>query len=303
MIWAWKRCALTVACLNTAALLFFGCNHNVELTCDALEEPPPIDWEDFDLRARIVFDVMCPDRTNDELTTKYDANATEAMVRVLPNGTRYLLLLDRARREQELFLPGTQVMNFDEIVTVLDQVLVFDEELGAAFHRGFLRAAARVRADVTPLLESGFETRLTGYSLGGATAAILALQLQMDGFQVESILTFGQPKVTDQAGASQFSGQPILRIKSGLDGITHVFAPDYRHYGDEIILLDGDRIVYLSQNDRNYDASTDPDLLGQDFSDHTTYLTRISLKRDGTTQTSFCESQQFITPAEQLVCE
>jgi len=247
--------------------------------------------------------VTCPGLSNDELTSKYETNATEAIVRALPGGARYMLLIDRAHKDQGVFLPGTQVANLDEIVTSVDQVPVFDEELGATFHRGFLDAAARIRADVTPFLDAGFETRLTGFSLGGATAAVLALQLQLDGFQVESILTFGQPKVTDQAGASQFSDQPILRIKAGLDGITHVFAPDYRHYGDEIILLDGNRIVYLTQNDRNYDASTDPDLLGQDFSDHETYLTRIPLKLDGTTPTSFCDSQQFITPAEQLVCE
>jgi len=282
--------------------LFSGCN-DVEITCDPLEKPPRIDWEGTDERARIVFDVSCTDRTNDELTSKYETNATEAIVRVLPSGVRYMLLIDRAHKEQEVFLPGTNVGNLDEIVTDLDQVPVFDAELGATFHRGFLGAAAQVRTDVTPFLQSGFETRLTGYSLGGATAAILALQLQMDGFQVESILTFGQPKVTDQAGASLFSDQPILRIKAGLDGITHIYAPDYRHYGDEIILLDGDRFVYLLQNDRNYDPSTDPDMLGHDFSDHTTYLTRIPLKLDGTTQTSFCESQQFITQAEQLVCE
>jgi len=302
MTWAWKRFAPTLVRLSAAALLIAGCN-DVEITCDPLEKPPRIDWEGIDVRARIVFDVMCPDRTNDELTTKYDTDATEAMVRALPSGARYMLLINRARKEQELFLPGTQVGNLDEIVADLDQVPVFDAELGATFHRGFLGAAAQIRTDVTPFLESGFETRLTGFSLGGATAAILALQLQMDGFPVESILTFGQPKVTDQAGASLFSGQPLLRIKAGLDGISHIYAPLYLHYGDEIILLDGDRIVYLTQNDRNYDASTDPDILGQDFSDHETYLTRIPLKRDGTTQTSFCESEQFITPAEKLVCE
>lgn len=303
MSWAVKRLALTLSRLSAVALLFSGCNNIVELTCDPLKEPPPIDWESIDERARIVFDVTCPDRTNDELTMKYESNATEAIVRVLPSGTRYMLLIDRPRKEQELFLPGTQAGNLDEIVADLDRVPVFDAELDATFHRGFLGAASQIRADVTPFLESDFETRLTGFSLGGATAAILALQLQMDGFQVVSILTFGQPKVTDQAGASQFSDQPILRIKAGLDGITHIFAPDYRHYGDEIILLDGDRIVYLTPSDRNYDASTDPDLLGQDFSDHETYFTRIPLKLDGTTQTSFCDSEQFITPAEQLVCE
>ena len=302
MIWTWKRFAPTLACLIAAVLLFSGCN-DVEFTCDPLEVPPPIDWEDIDERAHIVFDVSCTDRTNDELTTKYETQSTEAIVRALPSGTRYMLLSDRVNKKQELFLPGTQVGNLDDIATDLDRVPVFDEELGATFHRGFLDAATRIYADVTPFLEFDFYTRLTGFSLGGAKAAILALQLQRDGFYVDSILTLGQPKVTDQAGASQFSDQPILRIKAGLDGITHVFAPDYRHYGDEIILLDGDRIVYLTQSDRNYDASTDPDLLGQDFSDHETYLTRIPLKLDGTTQTSFCESEQFITPAEQLVCE
>jgi hypothetical protein len=270
--------------------------------CDPLEEPPPIDWVRIYERARIDFDVTCDDR-NDELKSRYETDATEAMLRTLPNGARYMLLINRVRMEQELFLTGIQIDNRDEIAEALDQVPVFDEELGATFHRGFLSTAVRMRADVTPLLNSGFKTRLTGYSLGGATAAILALQLQMDGFQIDSILTFGQPKVTDQAGATRFSDQPLLRIKSGLDGITHIYAPKYFHYGHEIILLDGDRIVYLTQNDRNYDASTDPYQIGLYFSDHTKYLTRIALKLNGTTPTSFCESDQFSTLTEQSLCE
>ncbi len=302
MIAAWRRLALTLTHLNAAAQLFSGCN-NAEFICDPLEAPPAIDWVDIDERARIVFDVSCIDLTDDELAAKYGTPATEAIVRTLPSDTRYLLLIDRAQNEQGLFLPGTQFGNLEEIITNLDQAPIFDEELGATFHRGFLGAATGVRTDVATFLIPGFSIRLTGYSLGGATVAILALQLQRDGFQVESILTFGQPRVTDRAGAALFSGQPILRIKAGLDGVTHLFAPQYVHYGDEIILLDGDRIVYLNQNDRNYDASTDPDVLGEIFTDHQTYLTRIALKLDGTTQTSFCESERFITPAEPLVCE
>lgn len=298
----WRRYPLTLLCLNTAALLCSGCN-SAEFTCDPLDVPPTIDWEGIEERARIVLDVTCTARSNDELVTKYETDATHAIVRELPNGARYMLLVGRSPMEQELFLPGTQFTNPDEIITDLDQVAVFDTELGASFHRGFLNAATQIRYDVAPLLQYGFVTRLTGYSLGGATAAILALQLQKDQFPVETILTFGQPKVTDELGASKFSDQPILRIKAGLDGITHLFAPEYRHYGDEIILLDGNRIVYLNQNDRNYDASTDPDLLGLSFSDHTTYLSRVLSKLEGTTQVSFCKSEQFITPAEHSQCE
>ncbi len=298
----WKGLVQTLLSLNIAALLFPGCN-NAELTCDRLDAPPQIDWVGIEERARIVMDVTCTERTNEDLTAEYETDATEAIVRELPNGVRYMLLVGRSPSEQELFLPGTRFTNPDEIVTDLDRVPVLDRELGATFHRGFHNAATQIRYDVAPLLKYGFITRLTGYSLGGATAAILAMQLQKDGFHVDSILTFGQPQVTDEAGALNFTDQPLLRIKAGLDGITHFFAPDFRHYGDEIILLDGDRFVYLAQSDRNYDASTDPDLLGLNFSDHTTYLSRILPKLKGTKQVSFCVSERFITPARQLVCE
>jgi hypothetical protein len=85
--------------------LLAGCNNVVEFTCDPLKEPPPIDWEGIDERAHIVFQVSCTDRTEDELTTKYQTDATEAMVRTLPIGARYLLLIDRSGRA-EVFCLG-----------------------------------------------------------------------------------------------------------------------------------------------------------------------------------------------------
>ncbi len=294
----WSLCL--TSCLCGVITTVSGC---AKLQCDPVEDPPAIDWADIERRAEIVFDVTCTERTNDDLTAAYQANGVEVITRVLPTGTRYMVLVDRTGRSQEIFLAGTNLANLSEIIKELDGAPVFNNELGATFHRGFLSAADLVRADVVQVLDVRFATRLTGYSLGGATAAILAPQLQADGFTVLSVLTFGQPKVTDQAGASQFSDQPLLRLKAGLDGISHIQAPTYRHFGDGIILLDGDRIVYMTQSDRNYDASTDPGLLGEDYTDHTTYLDRIPLKLNGTTATSFCDSAGFITPAAQLVCE
>lgn len=271
--------------------------------CDESPAPPPdIEWNAIVARADIVFNVTCTELPNEEIESRYGGEGIEAMVRMLPSGTRYLLLLDHAARVQSLYFAGTNFGNLNEVIKDLDKVPVFDTELGATFHRGFLAAATQVRTDVMPLLQPDYATTLTGYSLGGATAAILGLQLQLDGFEVSDVLTFGQPKVTDAPGAARFSGEPLTRVISARDGITTIYAPNYRHYGEQIILLSENHFVFMDQNDPNFDAATDPEVVGSDLTDHTTYLDRLASTLGEVAAVTFCDRAGFIGSAIDGVC-
>jgi pimeloyl-ACP methyl ester carboxylesterase len=87
-----------------------------------------------------------------------------------------------------------------------------DPATGAILHAGFKRAADALYADLKPRLKPGYRTYLVGHSLGGAVAAILGIYLQRDGWAVERVVTFGQPRFTDAKGAAAFAGLPLVRV-------------------------------------------------------------------------------------------
>jgi triacylglycerol lipase len=291
-----SRLALVVV----AALgLPFSCNNDP--LCSPEGKAPQIDWQDINDRIKQVIDVGdLESLTDDQLSAKYTTNKIEAVVRrPTATGNRYLLLVQRAGQQQAIVIPGTNINNIENVLSDLDSTPVFDPELGVEFHRGFHELADDIRADVEPLLNPHYATHLTGYSLGGAMAAILSLQLNLHGFDVASVVTFGQPKVAFAESAQAFADRPLLRFIAAHDGIPVLFTDyPYVHFGEEVILLDGPNLVYLTPRDLNYVISTSnpPEASGAlNINDHGTYLARIASKMDGRIdQVSFCSREQFI---------
>ena len=80
-------------------------------------------------------------------------------------------------------------------------------------HRGFRTAAEAIYGDVKPRLRPGYTTYLTGHSLGGAVAAILGTYLLDDEVKIGGILTFGQPKFTNRAGANATNPNSVRAAK------------------------------------------------------------------------------------------
>jgi hypothetical protein len=90
------------------------------------------------------------------------------------------------------------------------------------------------------------ETRLTGHSLGGALAVLLAMRLSVDGQPPARVITFGQPKVTTEAGVARFRELPLLRVVNHDDPVPNLpwETPGaarggfYRHLGQELRFSD-----------------------------------------------------------------
>jgi predicted lipase len=94
---------------------------------------------------------------------------------------------------------------------------------------------------------------ITGHSLGGAIAVILMTHLQADEYTIGSVITFGQPKVTNEAGVQHIDDSPVLRIIHH-DDLVPLVPPlsllsaihgTYRHMGPEIILLPDENFMAL----------------------------------------------------------
>jgi len=105
--------------------------------------------------------------------------------------------------------------------------------------------------------QPGYQTYVTGHSLGGAVAAILAIYLIEDGFSVGRVVTFGQPRFTTVDGAKRLGFLPLMRIVDEND-IVPMVAPStyldptygpYNQVGPEVILLKGPEFVFLPSHD------------------------------------------------------
>lgn len=128
-----------------------------------------------------------------------------------------------------------------------------DPDTGLRLHEGFAYAAKQVYAELKPWLGTGYRIRLTGHSLGGAVVSILALHLDAAGFDIERVVTFGQPKVTNVAGAAKLQRVDLVRVVTPVDlvPLLPLFDPldinnldVYWHGGREVVLLaDGEYAV------------------------------------------------------------
>ncbi|MCA3561888.1 MAG: lipase family protein [Aestuariivirga sp.] len=120
-------------------------------------------------------------------------------------------------------------------------------------HSGFDLDARAVWTDAQPYLKSGYQTYVVGHSLGGAVAAILGIYMIEDGYKVDKIYTYGQPRFTTADGVKQLGFLPLLRVVDEND-LVPVLPPGmmgnkkygrYEQVGPEIILLEGPDYVYL----------------------------------------------------------
>jgi predicted lipase len=92
---------------------------------------------------------------------------------------------------------------------------------------------------------------LLGHSLGGALATLTALRLELDGTcEVTGVYTFGQPAVGGHSFEMTYRHHPRIptlnprtfRICSGIDIVTFLPFPFYRHVGNQVWIYN-DEIV------------------------------------------------------------
>ncbi len=153
---------------------------------------------------------------------------------------------------QWLSIQGTDGL-VDGVVDA-DIGLVYVEALGMEVHKGFYAATEALYKNLLPHLRKDCRIRIAGHSLGGAMSILMANLLVTD-YRVESCITFGQPKVTNESG-SQVAAKRLkdknvryIRVVDELDIVPKVppidlrifkrlFASVYFHFGDELHLGD-----------------------------------------------------------------
>lgn len=156
----------------------------------------------------------------------------------------YFLLTDDTAKKQIIAVRGTS--NVENAIVDVAFKLTLDKHTGVYLHNGFSHAAREIYDEIKPQLKTDYEISTTGHSLGGAVAVILAMYLDIDDFEVGQVITFGQPKVTNIAGANKFQHLKHTRVVTQKDlvplvppfDLVDISSPDiYWHSGKEIILL------------------------------------------------------------------
>lgn len=267
----------------------FPCQDDPDMNTAA----PAVDFVRAHGLAKALFDVSFTTTITDEqLTAMYKTETNEVLVRstIFPGDTspsRYMYVTDHASRTQQVFLSGTNsetLWAFD-----FDLSSTWEPDFGSPVHRGFNNAALTVLDDLLPRLKTDYPVTVTGYSLGGAMAALLAQYLVINGYDVAEVVTFGQPKITGHETVANFMNLPILRFVNRKDPVPHLppddFTPGetYSHFGPEVILYDGPYYSYMDSSDASYDRSTDGNIVAilteANFDEHgITYVNRLASK-------------------------
>ena len=215
---------------------------------------------------------------------------------------QYVLNFNHARRIQVISVRGTA--NEKNVELDMDTKPARDRKSGIVMHEGFQRAAVEIYADLKPRLKPGYTTYLTGHSLGGSVAAILGIHLTIDGYKVGRIVTFGQPKFTDVAGAKAYRNLPLLRVIYQNDAVAllpEYFARSnrrYAHIGAVINLLSGPHYIHATaEQGMKFSVGSFKKLFGQiSLPDHKMkwYLKSLKDKLGGATKVSFKDRNKYI---------
>ena len=168
----------------------------------------------------------------------------------------FFLATNDLTKTQIISVRGTS--NIENAMVDISLKLMVDKNTGVRLHEGFSFAAKQVYAELKPRLNSDYKINVTGHSMGGAVALILAMYLDAYQFDIEQVITFGQPKVTNISGANKIQHINVIRVVTPFDLVPLVPLFDpldisnldvYWHAGKEVILLADTQYAILEGTD------------------------------------------------------
>jgi hypothetical protein len=219
------------AALLMAVFVFAGCS----LKAKNIKPPSPYNFAQLEALAKFAQAAYQDDLSIQTLCKPF---YNEVYIQTIPStNNKYFLATSSVTKTQLISIAGTD--NIENVLLDADQTQEFFPELKISLHRGFAKAARLVYTDVKPHLIAGYSLQITGHSLGGAEALILGMMLKVAGTPAVSITTFGQPKVTNQAGADAFEDLPLTRVVNQDDVIPALPIDPYRYIAPELVLLSG----------------------------------------------------------------
>jgi len=194
-------------------------------------------------------------KSKDEITQVLQAQDYKLQVYKQLDGysVAYFIATNDKTKQHIIAVRGTA--NVENIIVDAAFVLVPDKITGIDIHQGFLLSARDIYQQITPELKTGYKITTIGHSLGGATAIILAMMLDAQGFDINEVITFGQPKVTNISGSRKFAHLKVTRLVTPKDLVPLMPPADpmdmmklsiFWHQGTEILLYENNQYAVLS---------------------------------------------------------
>ena len=156
--------------------------------------------------------------------------------------TRYFIHSDHQEKRITLSIRGSN--NIKNWLLNLDFWMKDNDWFNHKVHRGFLKIAKEIYDSVKLHFLPGYKITLTGHSMGGAVATMIGAYLHNLGHEVE-VITFAQPRITNNKGARAMDSVKLTRIVIQGDVVNLLPPFNYAHFGEELI-LQSDR--YQSDN-------------------------------------------------------
>lgn len=218
---------------------------------------------------------------------------------------QYFLERDTENKRQIISIRGTaNLANAREDAEYLESR---NSKLGIMVHDGFDKDTMQVYTALLPHLQKSEEVILTGHSLGAAISSLLMMYLHEDGFTLGQSINFGQPRVTNKKGAKKYQFLPLLRVVDEND-IVPLVPPDdfidavyggYEHFGEEVILLEGEYYVYEKKHiarEQSADAFWE-NLGNESIPEHfiKNYIKHITPKIHGAQQVPYSDRRKYIS--------
>lgn len=256
-----------------------GISHSLQQSLSVIA-PAKIDFSElhyYALRSSSAYDPESDIRKGYPLATR--------IATVQPIDVRYFIETDTAQKKQTISVRGTaEKANIWEDI---ETALIPDNILGIPLHRGFRADARAILNDLRPHLRKDYSVRITGHSLGGAVAAILGLYLEKEGYEIERVVTFGEPRFTTHPLQSEALTK-ATRVVHNRDVVPmlppHSVFGKYQHASAEVILRPGSRYVYLNEHDADRFSVGEfwRNVTNFSFDDHHMdgYLSNIQVKID-----------------------
>ena len=167
---------------------------------------------------------------NNAILTEFPGAIIETTAKT---NTRYFIHSDHKEKQIILAIRGSN--NIKNWLLNLEFWMKDNDWFNHKVHRGFLKIAKEIYDSVKDRCLPGYRITLTGHSMGGAVATMIGAHLNNLGHEVE-VITFAQPRITNNSGARALSSLKLTRIVIEGDVVNLLPPFNYAHFGDELIL-------------------------------------------------------------------
>lgn len=186
---------------------------------------------------------------------------------------RFVLFSEKGSNVERIPIRGTS--NRENAILDAEFLKEDDSTAKIKLHSGFAKSVNAMFPFLKTRLRKDRFYEITGHSLGGAEAVILAMFMHQFGYHVKNVITFGQPMVTDKSGAKRYIHLPLTRVVDKNDLVPYCPPTEliyllnpYVHFGTEIDITDESEKISSKERSLNFWSHLSKEFIWNEIKDH-----------------------------------